>query len=74
MKCPHCGAELPSRPRARLFTTGLIMIVGALALLIFVHFPVMVLAVTLSITFGSTMIRSAFKTQTGTCRRCRRAV
>jgi hypothetical protein len=74
MNCSHCGTELPSRPRARLFTTGLIFIAVALVPLFFVHLAVVVLASVLSITIGTTMIRSALKAKTGVCRRCGRAI
>lgn len=74
MNCPHCGTELPSRPRARMITTGLIFIVGAFVPLFFVHLPVVVLASVLSVTFGTSMIRGAIRTKTGVCRRCGRNV
>jgi hypothetical protein len=70
MRCPHCGAELPSR--ARTMMTGSLFIAAAVILLLFVHFPVAVLAAVLFAVMGAAMVRGGFKAKVMACRRCRR--
>jgi hypothetical protein len=72
MNCPHCGVELPSRGRT--IITGILFIVGALVLLLFVRLPVFVLAAVLLAVAGAAMVRGGFKGKVRICRRCRRAL
>lgn len=70
MRCPHCGALRPSR--ARTMMTGSLFIAAAVILLLFVHFPVVVLAAVLLAVTGAAMVRGGFKAKLAVCRRCRR--
>jgi Flp pilus assembly protein TadB len=72
MLCPHCGAEVPSRGRT--IITGILFVVAALVLLLFVRLPVVVLAAVLLAVTGATMVRGGFKAKVRVCRRCRRAL
>jgi Flp pilus assembly protein TadB len=65
MNCRHCGAELPKRPRARSIITGILFVAAAVVLLLFVHFPVIVLAAVLMAVVGAAFLR-------GRPRRCAR--
>jgi|WetSurMetagenome_2_1015567.scaffolds.fasta_scaffold1344043_2 Flp pilus assembly protein TadB len=66
MNCPHCGAALPGR--ARFIMTGLIFIVLALVLLLFVHLPVVVLAAVLLAVVGASLLRGSARPKR--CTRC----
>jgi len=72
MNCPHCGAALPSRPLARMMTTGLFFCVAGFVLLLFVHFPVAVLAAVLMTLVGASSIKAALKAHKRPCPSCRR--
>jgi len=70
MRCSHCGAVLPYRPRARSIMTGLIFIITAFVLVFFVHLAVAVVAAVLLTVVGAGAIRSAL--HPSRCRICGR--
>ncbi|GAA0536881.1 hypothetical protein FHS83_003380 [Rhizomicrobium palustre] len=72
MNCPHCGTPFPSRPRARMLTSGIGLIAAGFLLLLFVHFPVAVLAAVLMTVFGATSVKAALKAGAPICRACKR--
>jgi hypothetical protein len=70
MICPHCGAELPRRGRARFFITGSLLIAAALVLVLFIHLAVAVLAAVIMVTAGSTFFKGAAKAGYLRCKNC----
>lgn len=72
MNCPHCGARLPSRPRARMLLTGTIFIVAAIVLVLFVRLGVAVLASVLMLVVGTSSFKVAAKGRIANCPSCRR--
>lgn len=69
MTCPHCGATLPLRPRARMILTGVLFCAAAFVLLLFVRLGVVVLAAVLMVVVGVSSFKAASKRQR--CPRCR---
>ena len=72
MLCPHCGTPLPSRPRTRMVMTGSLLCTAGFVLLLFVRFPVAVLAAVLMTLAGASSIKAAMKAKPLGCPSCRR--
>jgi hypothetical protein len=70
MNCPHCGAQLPRRPAARVIMTGILMVAAGLILVLFVHLAVVVLASVILAAMGATFLRGAFQARILRCPSC----
>jgi hypothetical protein len=70
MNCPTCGSARPRRPTARIFMTGSLFVAAAIVLIIFIHLAVVVLASTVLLLFGISMLTGAYKARGGRCTRC----
>ncbi len=72
MNCGHCGAELPSRPTARVIMTGILFVAAALLLVVFVHVAIVVLAGMLLLIVGGSLLTGALKVMLRRCPKCGR--
>jgi uncharacterized membrane protein len=72
MTCPHCGAELHQRNRARLFMTGIGFIAAGFVLLLLLHLAVVVLAAVVLTVTGAYFVKWAVQMNGLWCRQCGR--
>jgi len=72
MNCPHCGATLPSRPRARMIITGILFCAAAFVLLLIIHIAVVVLAAVLLVVVGVSSFKAALRAGPARCLACRK--
>lgn len=70
MNCPHCEAQLPRRPTARVIMTGTLLVAAGFILLFFVHLPVVVLASVILVATGATFLRGASQARILRCPSC----
>lgn len=72
MNCPHCGAPLPSRPRARMIMTGIVFCGAAFVLLLIIHIAIVVLAAVLLTVVGVSSFKAALRAGQPRCPSCRK--
>jgi hypothetical protein len=72
MNCPHCGAELHQRNRARLIMTGIGFIAAAMIVVFVMHLAVVILAGFVLALIGAYFLKWALVMNGLWCRKCGR--